>query len=118
MQKTSNSKTISNLCHNTNQSANNRTLQGVTNRMKKYEEYLISLFNSHPTLHPFRQQESPRAYLARKYTSMYTVFHKFNPLKFTNIVQLPREIYVSKIKQIRDIIEAISLHEQTKINQY
>ena len=79
------------MCHDTNESANNRdnaTSDPVRsqkqNELKKYEETLISLFNSHPTLHPFKQQNIPLVDLARKYARMYyPAFLKCNPLKFT-----------------------------------
>ena len=46
-------------------------------------------------------------------TNMY-ICTTCNPLKFTKIIHLPRQIYVSNIKQIRDIIEARSFSDQPK----
>jgi len=46
-------------------------------------------------------------------TNMY-ICTTCNPLKFTKIIHLPRQIYVSNIKQNRDIIEARSFSNQPK----
>ena len=74
-----------------NESANNRdnvtSNPGKSKKIKKYQEYLISLFNAHSTLNSFKQQNIPLLDLVRKYARMnYPAFLKINPLKFTKII--------------------------------
>jgi len=123
MQKTSNNKNTSNLCHiNTNQSANNPDNDSSDpgqskkqHELKKYQDYLISLFNPHHTLNPFTQHNFPRLNLIRKFALMnYPAFLKFNPLKFTKIIQLPYTIFDSHFKQITNIIKSKTRNEQPK----